>query len=101
MAEVTVSEVTVVKEVAEKRYNVSLSEREAAALAVVLCKIGGSEESSPRGYTSRIHYALRTAGVKYEDQIEYSLMGYDSSFYYQKYKQDKFYPSNNRETFSK
>ena len=44
----------------------TLTQREAEALAAVTGKIGGSPSNSPRGYLSRIGVALTAVGFNYD-----------------------------------
>lgn len=55
----------------------TLTELEAETLAAILGKIGGSSETSPRGYASRIAVKLSTAGFYYDRnyQIYSALQG--------------------------
>lgn len=106
MAEATVTEVPVIKEVREKRVVLSLSEREAGTLATILCKIAGSETYGPRGYSQRIHEALKRAGFQYDLQPEYDLIDrrdYGSGFTFNPYPErlSHLRPSVNQETISK
>lgn len=103
MAEATVGLVTVVREVTEKRVTLSLTEREAGTLAAILCKIAGSETNSPRGYSQRIHEALKRAGFQYDLQPEYDLIDrreYGSGFTFNPYPErlSHLRPSVNQET---
>lgn len=65
MAQVEKTKVTelVTEEKQVDRFVLTLDQEEAEVLSVVLAHVSGFPETSPRGTTDKIQYALRDAGI--------------------------------------
>jgi hypothetical protein len=68
-----------------KSVTLVLTHKEALTLAILVAKVGGSPDNSPREHASAISAALGRLGLNHRDSDEYALADPLKGFYFKDY----------------